>query len=114
MASHHPDVHLVETEFGPHLLFVDGSRLYAIDHDLQQRLEATLCQAPDTTLTLLAEHGITVQHYVDSTPLQEPPVRALSLAVAQKCNLGWTKRPRGGLLEHALFPQGPARCALEV
>jgi uncharacterized protein len=80
----------VETEFGPHLLFVDGSRLYAIDHNLQQRLEATLDQAPDTVLTLLAEHGITVQHYIDSTPIQEPPVRALSLAVAQKCNLGCT------------------------
>ena len=28
--------------------------------------------------------------YVDDTPLAEPPVRALSLAVAQKCNLGCT------------------------
>lgn len=90
MASHHPDIHLVETEFGPHLLFVDGSRLYAMDDDLQRRLEATLEQAPDSAIALLAEHGITVQHYVDSTPLQEPPVRALSLAVAQKCNLGCT------------------------
>ncbi|MGE3535924.1 MAG: SPASM domain-containing protein [Candidatus Tectimicrobiota bacterium] len=90
MSPHHPDIHLLETAYGPHLLFVDGSRLYAINHDLQQRLEATLRQAPEQALTLLAEHGLAVQPYVDSLPLRDPPVRALSLAVAQQCNLGCT------------------------
>ena len=39
---------------------------------------------------LLTRLGVDAPAYVDDTPLAGPPVRALSLAVAQKCNLGCT------------------------
>ena len=39
---------------------------------------------------LLKTLGVDAPDYVDDTPPSRPPVRALSLAVAQKCNLGCT------------------------
>ena len=39
---------------------------------------------------LLARLGVDAPAYVDDAPPARPPVRALSLAVAQKCNLGCT------------------------
>jgi uncharacterized protein len=81
-----PDHHLFETEHGAHLLFVDGSRIYDLDDELRRALDGD----PGGVAARLAAHGITSQHYVDDAPLVDPPLRALSLAVAQKCNLGCT------------------------
>ena len=33
---------------------------------------------------------LTVKTFMDGQPLSQPPLKALSLAVAQKCNLGGT------------------------
>jgi len=37
---------------------------------------------------LLRRGGLDGEPFIDDTPLEPPPVRALSLAIAQKCNLG--------------------------
>ena len=39
---------------------------------------------------LLRQAGLVGRPFVDDTPLAPPPLRALSLAIAQKCNLGCT------------------------
>ena len=39
---------------------------------------------------LLRRAGLSGKPFIDDTPLPPPPIRALSLAIAQKCNLGCT------------------------
>jgi uncharacterized protein len=84
----HADVHVFDTEHGGHLLFVDGSRIYDIDAGLQQLILGAIENDPAGVLPLLAAHGLESRTHVDDRPPSDPPLRALSLAVAQSCNLG--------------------------
>ncbi len=86
-APGHPDLHLFETGHGAHVLFVDGSRIYDLDEDLRQMVAGALDAEPGVALAMLAAHGLQPRRYIDDTPIASPPLRALSLAVAQKCNL---------------------------
>ena len=45
---------------------------------------------PATVEALLREAGLDSRPLIDDTPLAPPAIHALSLAVAQKCNLGCT------------------------
>lgn len=87
-----PQVHLFATEHGPHLLVADGSRLYQLDDDTALSFEAAVAAADaDGVDDLLSRLGLDASpRFVDDEPPRTPPVRALSLAVAQKCNLGCT------------------------
>lgn len=69
-----------------HLLVSDGSRLFDVDAELERRL-ASAFAAGDVAgeLDRLGLHGAP---FVDDAPFQSSKVHALSLAVAQKCNLG--------------------------
>lgn len=87
-ASGHPDLHVFATEYGTHILFVDGSRIYDLDRELRQMVTGTLDDKPGVALAVLAAHGLEPRRYIDNSSLTNPPLRALSLAVAQKCNLG--------------------------
>ena len=81
--------HLVfDTPQGPHLLLTEGSQLFRIDEALAGRLRATGSAAE--AQALLAEHGLGLRPFVSGTVLSDPRVRALSLAVAERCNLGCT------------------------
>lgn len=82
------DVHLVD---GRHVFLPDGSRLYDVDESTYALLDM-LARSGDTASLReeLARLGVDGTPYVDDVPPAEPPVRALSLAVAQKCNLGCT------------------------
>ncbi|HEY4604137.1 MAG TPA: SPASM domain-containing protein [Blastococcus sp.] len=82
------DVHLVD---GRHVFLPDGSRLYDVDESTYALLDM-LVRSGDTAglREELARLGVDGTPYVDDVPPAEPPVRALSLAVAQKCNLGCT------------------------
>jgi uncharacterized protein len=86
------DAHLIATEHGRHLLVPDGSRLYDVDAETFAMLDAVRRGGGgDGELAeLLRGLGLATEPYVDDTPVATPPVRALSLAVAQKCNLGCT------------------------
>ena len=64
------DFHLFDTDDGPHLLIVDGSQIYKIDEALERQLKSARA--------------------LGGTAPVDPPVRALSLAVAERCNLGCT------------------------
>jgi uncharacterized protein len=68
----------------------NGSRLFAVDHELLAQLDAAGRMGDPAVEQLLGDLGINHTEFVDDTPLQSPPLHALSLAVAQKCNLGCT------------------------
>jgi len=83
-----PDAHLVETEAGGHVFLPDGSRLFDAAERLYQRF-ATALDGGDVG-ALLDQLGVRGAPAIDDVPLTAPPVHALSLAIAQKCNLGCT------------------------
>jgi uncharacterized protein len=86
------EVHLLETAMGRHLFVADGSRLFDADADLFDRFEAAVQTGTDghALAGLLATAGLGGPPAIDDEPLSAPPVHALSLAIAQKCNLGCT------------------------
>jgi len=83
-----PQSHVFETAYGHHALIVDGSRLYSIDRDTADALRYDPGNATRTLeqFGLLDADSLRVTH---EAPLSIP-VRSLSLAVAQKCNLACT------------------------
>ncbi len=86
-----PHAHLVDSGVGRQLFVPNGSRLYDVDAPTWDRLDELQRAGDEGALAdLLTRLGVDAPAYVDDTPLAEPPVRALSLAVAQKCNLGCT------------------------
>ncbi len=97
------DYHLFETELGSHVLAADGSRVYSIGADTARALAAD----PDEFGRLGLQPDA---RYVDDTAVEDPPLRALSLAVAQKCNLGcvYCYASRG------TFGDAPQNMSLEV
>jgi uncharacterized protein len=80
------DFHLFETEFGHHLLMVNGSRVFTVSRQIAAALEGS----SDEPAALLEQFGLAAPAYITDEPLKDAPVRALSLAIAQKCNLGCT------------------------
>ncbi len=86
-----PQVHLLETSRGGHLFVPDGSRLFDADAELFAAYRSAIGQGGTEAIDeLLREAGLVGRPFVEDTPLSPPPLRALSLAIAQKCNLGCT------------------------
>lgn len=82
------EAHVFETGHGSHVLVVDGSRVYTVDPAIAAQLRARPADAP----VLLGELGLldpAARRVTDDAPVSMP-VRSLSLAVAQKCNLACT------------------------
>jgi uncharacterized protein len=87
----HPEIHVVEDAEGAQLLLVNGSRLFHVPPELHREFHAALEGTDaDSVAALLASYGLEATPEIDDEPLTEVPVHALSLAVAQKCNLGCT------------------------
>jgi uncharacterized protein len=78
--------HLFETEFGAHVMLVNGSRVFTVSREIAAALEGSETE----TETLLARLGLSAPEYITDEPLTKSPTRSLSLAIAQKCNLGCT------------------------
>jgi uncharacterized protein len=72
------------------LFVVNGSRVYDADDEVINRLEAAASVGESAVERLLEDLGLLVPSVIDDSPLISPPLRAISLAVAQKCNLGCT------------------------
>jgi uncharacterized protein len=77
--------HVFETAQGVHALVVDGSRIYSIDQWTAERLRADPGNREHTLEHLGLLNPASLQ--VTDEPPVSMPVRSLSLAVAQKCNL---------------------------
>jgi len=87
----HPDVHLFQTNLGPHVFLVNGSQVYGLGESEYARLSAAARQdTRESVERVMKEFGLEAPAFVDDSPLVSPPLRAISLAVAQKCNLGCT------------------------
>ena len=82
------DIHLFETDGSQHLFVVNGSRLFDVEAALFAQLGAAI--SSNQVGDVLSGIGVAEPPLIDDVPLSPPPVHALSLAVAQKCNLGCT------------------------
>lgn len=81
-----PDFHLFETAHGRHVLLANGSRVFSVAREISEALAAT----DGDPAPLLASLGLAEPEFVTDTPPVDPPVRSLSLAIAQTCNLACT------------------------
>jgi len=88
-APRSPDAHLLDSGGGHHLFVVDGSRLFDADASLFAAVDAAM--GVGSTDRLLERMGLLRgPRAIGDEALVSPPVHALSLAIAQKCNLGCT------------------------
>src|SRR6516162_1163915 len=78
------DFYLFDTD-GPHLLVVDGSQIFKIDACLAGQLAQTRGDN-QAAREVLTEHGLGLKRFIGDEPFIDPPMRALSLAVAERCN----------------------------
>jgi len=86
-----PQAHLIESALGRHLFVADGSRLFDAEEELFRRCGAAMARGDsDEIESLLQQVGLGGPPLIDDAPLEPPRVHALSLAIAQKCNLGCT------------------------
>jgi uncharacterized protein len=83
-----PSAHLA----GESILFLpNGSRVFDIDAETFASIDALLDSGDEDAIQRrLRELGVDAPSLIDDVPVSSPPLRALSLAVAQKCNLGCT------------------------
>jgi uncharacterized protein len=86
------DFHLFDTEYGANLLVVDGSQIFSINEALASILHGAQGDrvAEAHARAALASEGLGLRRFIGEASLEDPPLRALSLAVAQRCNLGCT------------------------
>jgi uncharacterized protein len=85
----HPALHLIADGAVTQLLLADGSRLFEIDQETASAFTAAIEQGDETVRALMQRLELDLPAPIrDGDAPREPPVRAISLAVAQKCNLG--------------------------
>lgn len=85
----HRDARVVRSAVGSHLFAVDGSRLYDIPGDLADRLERDLAGGETAGIeALLAQVAPGGDRYIGPEGAEPPALRAISLNVAQACNMG--------------------------
>ncbi|HEY2106840.1 MAG TPA: radical SAM protein [Candidatus Binataceae bacterium] len=83
------DAHLIAAEGAYQLFLPNGSRLYDIDGDLADTLDKALNATGTSDIRdLLTSLGLDGPAEIDAEPPAGMMVRALSLSVAQTCNLG--------------------------
>jgi uncharacterized protein len=86
-----PQVHLIQSASGNHLFVADGSRLFDAADDMFAAYDAAIARGgAEEVDELLRRAGLGGNPLIDDAPLAPPPLHALSLAIAQKCNLGCT------------------------
>lgn len=88
-APRSPEIHLFSTEHGRHLYLANGSCVFTVSEAVSNILSDALGSPADVPV-MLAALGLSAAPSVTDAPPPAPAVRALSLAIAQKCNLGCT------------------------
>ena len=85
---HNPNFHLFESS-GSNIFIPDGSRIYKIDKKIQKLLQnLALKNNTDAIDELLKKYGLQSLGLINDAPPTDPPLTSISLAIAQKCNLG--------------------------
>jgi uncharacterized protein len=83
--------HRFDTALGPHLLLADASRIYALGPDTARAFDNATASGEQQAAAVLTAAGLNAQPRMGATSLSaNPPLRSISLAVAQSCNLGCT------------------------
>jgi uncharacterized protein len=80
------DALLFEADGEPNLFVVNGSMLYGVDAATALEIEESIL-APGRLGALLTSIGVGQNAQIDDS-IPEMPMRSISLAIAQKCNLG--------------------------
>ncbi len=83
-----PSFHLFES-LGQHVLIPDGSRIYKINKKIHQELKELL--EKDDVIGIdhwLIQNDLQSLGQIDDQAVVDPPLTSISLAIAQKCNLG--------------------------
>lgn len=84
-------VHLIKGGASTQIFIPNGSRLYTVSQDVEQRITSLMNKKDEKGLQdELIILGLDAPEYITNEPLQSPPLHALSLAIAQKCNMGCT------------------------
>ena len=85
----HAAVHLVAQPASRHVFLSDRSRLYDVDGETYEQFDRILADGDDDAVAdLLRRLGVDLAPAIDPRePLAPPPVKSLSLNVAQRCNL---------------------------
>jgi uncharacterized protein len=84
-----PQIHLIKGGHQTQLLVANGTMLYQISEETEVMLTNLLkLKDEDRIAEALIALGIDAPVMIDDTPLESPAVHALSLAIAQKCNMG--------------------------
>lgn len=99
------------------LFVVNGSRVFDVDAEVIGALEAAAAHGDDVVEQTMRELGVLAEAFIDDTPLAAPSLHALSLAIAQKCNLGCAycyagQGSFGGPAKNMSWDT--ARCAVEM
>ena len=78
---------LFQSAAGAHIFLADGSRIYDLDAATREALDTA---GPDAADSALHSLGITngSARFIDDRPPPLPALHALSLTVAQACNMG--------------------------
>lgn len=92
---------------------MNGSRVFTISPEIAAALDGQTGGSE----SLLAELGLSAPEYITDEPLADAPIRSLSLAIAQKCNLGCTycyaQEGGFGVKEKDMSPEA-ARAAVDL
>lgn len=84
-------IHIVPSTGDTQLFVSNGSRLHRISAVAAAHFERLIAQKDETAIqSALSNMGLDMTPLIDDTPLKNPRVYALSLAIAQKCNMGCT------------------------
>lgn len=86
-----PFIHLIKGGRETQLFIPNGSRLYTVSEEVEKRVSYLMKTRDEMSLQQeLVRLGLAAPEYIDDVPLQSPRLYALSLAIAQKCNMGCT------------------------
>jgi len=84
-----PVAHLIKSAKTTQLFLPNGSQLYTINDSVEDRISYLLTTQDEVLLQEeLIRLGLDAPRYIDDQPLERPRLYALSLAIAQKCNMG--------------------------
>ncbi|WP_281233244.1 radical SAM/SPASM domain-containing protein [Flavobacterium gelatinilyticum] len=83
--------HLIKGGQSTQIFIPNGSRLYTIPQEIEQKIAFLIQEKDEKALQKELLHlGLEAPDYITDEPLQSPPLHALSLAIAQNCNMGCT------------------------